>query len=352
MFESTRREYGGLLFILLLVLQQLSCMVSTQRHARAQTDVPDAFSQNERLGRAVNIIGYDPLWRSRDRARMQNEHFKLIKEAGFNSVRINLHPFRHMEREEPYTLRETWFETLGWAVEQALANGLMVILDLHEHNAMGRDPKGNRGRFLAFWRQIAERYRDAPGSVLFEILNEPNQELTPELWNEYFAEALAIIREHNQVRIVVIGPGYWNSIDALERLELPQDDRKIIATVHYYQPMQFTHQGATWVSGMKDVSGVEWRATDEEKQAIRNDFAKVQSWSKENNRPILLGEFGAYDKADMPSRVRYMSFVARQAERMGWSWAYWQFDHDFILYDIPKGEWVEPIRNALIPPAE
>ncbi len=53
----------------------------------------------------------------------------------------------------------------------------------------------------------------------------------------------------------------------------------------------------------------------------------------------------------MDSRVRYTSFVARQAERLGWSWGYWQFDSDFIVYDINQGRWVEPIRDALIPPA-
>ncbi len=52
----------------------------------------------------------------------------------------------------------------------------------------------------------------------------------------------------------------------------------------------------------------------------------------------------------MPSRVRYVGFVAREAEKRGWSWAYWQFDSDFILYDIPAGKWIEPIRDPLIPP--
>ena len=69
-----------------------------------------------------------------------------------------------------------------------------------------------------------------------------------------------------------------------------------------------------------------------------------------DRRPIYLGEFGAYDKAEMPSRVRYVGFVAREAEKRGWSWAYWQFDSDFILYDIPAGKWIQPIRGALIPP--
>jgi len=75
----------------------------------------------------------------------------------------------------------------------------------------------------------------------------------------------------------------------------------------------------------------------------------VQAWAKEHNRPIYLGEFGAYDKADMGSRARYTHAVAREAESLGWSWGYWQFDSDFIVFDINNDCWVEPIRDALIP---
>ena len=89
--------------------------------------------------------------------------------------------------------------------------------------------------------------------------------------------------------------------------------------------------------------------TDADRKRVRDDFAKVATWAKTHNRPTFLGEFGAYDKAPMESRVRYTDAVARAAESLGWSWAYWQFDSDFILYDIPARHWVEPIRAALIP---
>jgi endoglucanase len=42
-------------------------------------------------------------------------------------------------------------------------------------------------------------------------------------------------------------------------------------------------------------------------------------------------------------------YQTRQAESLGWSWGYWQFDSDFIVYDIDRDGWVEPIRAALIP---
>ena len=204
----------------------------------------DAFEVNKRLWRGVNIIGYDPLWKSHEKGRFKEQHFRLIKEAGFNHVRINLHPWRDGKVDALHQLAADWLETLDWAVRQALDNELLVILDLHEFQAMGLDPQGNRERFLATWRQLAEHCREASADVLFEILNEPNKTLTPELWNEYLGESLKLIRATNPTRTVVVGPAFWNSIDYLEKLSLPTDDRNLIATVHYYKPMAFTHQGA------------------------------------------------------------------------------------------------------------
>ena len=113
--------------------------------------------------------------------------------------------------------------------------------------------------------------------------------------------------------------------------------------------MEFTHQGAPWTKEYKDHLGVQWLGTDQERRRIDLDFAKAQQWAIAHDRPVLLGEFGAYDKGEMDSRARYTASVARAAERLGWSWAYWQFDSDFVLYDIGKDAWVEPIQKALIP---
>jgi endoglucanase len=306
----------------------------------------DPFVQNQKLGRGVNIIGYDPLWRSRDQARFKTGYFRMIKDAGFNNVRINLSPFRRMNQGNDGALPASWWETLDWAVTNALQSGLMPILDLHEFTVMGNDPEANKPKFLAFWRQVSDRFRDAPDTVLFEILNEPNKKLTPELWNQYAQEALAIIRKTNPTRTVIVGPAGWNGIGQLAELKLPEDDRNIIVTVHYYSPMDFTHQGASW-AGRKDKFGVEWQGTDAEKAAVEKDFAKAQTWAKEHSRPLFLGEFGVYDKAPMESRVRYLTFVVGTAQKLGWSWAYWQFDSDFVLYDVKNDKWIEPVRDAL-----
>jgi endoglucanase len=238
----------------------VSIITLTATLVHAQPKVADAFEQNKKLGRGVNIIGYDPIWRSKEQGRFQEKHFRLLKEAGFNSVRINLHGFRQMNVTNGWALRDSWFDVLDWAMKHAQAQGLFVILDLHEFNALGNDPEGNKEKFLAFWRQISARYRDAPASVVFEILNEPSQKLTPTLWNGYLREALAIIRGKNPTRTVIVGPAFWNSVDHLPELELPDSDRNLIVTVHYYKPMEFTHQGASWTN-QRDKLGVDWLGT-------------------------------------------------------------------------------------------
>jgi endoglucanase len=85
---------------------------------------------------------------------------------------------------------------------------------------MGKDPLGNREKLLAFWRQIGERYSNRPNEVLFELLNEPNGELTPVLWNKLYTEALGTVRKKNPERTVIVGPACWNSIRCLDKLEL------------------------------------------------------------------------------------------------------------------------------------
>jgi endoglucanase len=303
----------------------------------------------QHLGRGLNILGYDPIWRSRAKARIRARHFQLIRSAGFNHVRINLHPFQHMGAAPGYEIQPAWLETLDWVLEQCQKNGLLAILDLHEFIALAEDPLGLKPKFLAVWQQLAIRYQAVDENVLFEILNEPNTRLTPDLWNEYLREPLAVIRAIHPNRMLIIGPAFWNGIDFLCKLELPREDPHLIVTVHYYHPMDFTHQGAHWSAEHRDRSGISWQGTDDEMTRLRRDFDGVQAWAREHNTPIYLGEFGAYERADMPSRERYTSAVSREAERLGWSWGYWQFDSDFIVYDIERDGWVEPILHALIP---
>ena len=159
-------------------------------------------------------------------------------------------------------------------MKNARKQSLHVSLDLHEYNSMGQDPSANKEKFLTAWRQISARYQDAPESILFEILNEPSGELNPALWNEYLAAALVIIREKNPTRIVIVGPAFHNSIAHLSELQVPEKDRNIIVTVHYYIPEDFTHQGAVWAEPKREL-GVAWLGTKQEREVLDRDFDKA-----------------------------------------------------------------------------
>ena len=63
----------------------------------------DPFEQVKQMGRGVNIIGYDPLWNDFAKARFQARHFQLIHDGGFQTVRVNLQVFGHMDKPTDWT---------------------------------------------------------------------------------------------------------------------------------------------------------------------------------------------------------------------------------------------------------
>jgi endoglucanase len=280
---------------------------------------------------------------------LREEYFQLIAEAGFDSVRIPIRWSAHAALTEPYTIEPAFFERVDWAVDHALSRGLLVVINVHHYEEIVQNPAQHTDRLLALWQQIAEHYQEYPAELLFEVLNEPHENLTSKMWNELLKEAIDTIRETNPNRTIVVGPADWNAISALDRLELPAEDRRLIVTVHYYQPFRFTHQGAEWVSGSEAWLGTTWQGTSSEEKAVARDLDQAARWAEANNRPIYVGEFGAYSKADMESRALWTGYVARQAEERGMSWAYWEFCAGFGVYDRSKREWNEQILEALIP---
>ena len=317
--------------------------------ASAATPADEPLSPAEQvrqMGRGVNIVGYDPLWEDASKARFKARHFKIIKDGGFNNVRVNLYGFKQVD--ELGVVNPKWFETLDALVAAALEQDLHVILDEHDYELCSKDAAGCRTKLMAFWTQVAEHFKGASNKVMFEILNEPSRAVDAS-WNKLHAEALGIIRKTNPSRNVLIGPAFWNNISWLDKLELPTNDRHIIVEIHYYEPHEFTHQGASWAPEYTKLSGIRW-GTDADLAKIEKDFDKADAWAKKHDRPLYLGEFGAYDKAPQEDRVKYTAAVARAAEKRGWAFGYWQFDSNFIVYDIDKDEWNKPIHEALVPP--
>lgn len=324
------------------------CSVTFAAEGTADGDRAERF--NRELGRGINFGNVLEAPKEGEWGlTLKEEYFDKVKQAGFDSVRIPIRWSAHAERNEPYTVDPEFFRRVDWAVEQGLSRGLVVVINDHHNEDVYSDPAAEKPRFLALWKQISERYKDRPERLYFEILNEPHGKLDAATWNDLFGEALKIVRRTNPRRMVIVGPAMWNNPSQLPNLKLSEDDRNLIVTFHYYSPFEFTHQGASWAQGSDKWLGRTWTGTEKEQQAVRNDFDKVAQWAKQHNRPIYLGEFGAYSKADLDSRVRWTQFIREAAEQRHFSWAYWEFGSGFGAYDPASGTWRTPLLTALIP---
>lgn len=309
-----------------------------------------AVEQNRRLGRGINLGNALEAPQEGDWGIVLEEsYFEAIQRAGFDSVRIPIRWSNHALRTAPYTIEPAFFDRVDWAIRQAVSRGLQTVINFHHFEELYENPEAERARFLDLWKQVAERYRNLPGSVVFEILNEPHGNLDAERWNTLLVEALGVIRASNPDRIVIVGPASWNNFRALETLRLPEDDRRLIVTFHYYDPFPFTHQGAEWVENSDRWLGTSWNGSNTERAEVTSAFDQVAKWAAEHHRPISLGEFGAYSKADLASRARWTAFIARQAERRGFSWAYWEFGSGFGVFDPQQGRWRPELLRALVP---
>lgn len=305
-----------------------------------------AFDVVQKLGRGINILGYDGIWDGGVDAPFRLDDLGLIRDAGFRHVRINLFAFKHMDassRIDPVVL-----DALDTVIEQAILNDLVPIIDEHDVDSCQESPERCAPKLRAFWREISARYAGKYPQAIFEVLNEPGGNMKRDQWNTLALGILEIIRASNPDRPVIVAALNSDDPQSLQPLELPADDRNIILTVHYYKPFTFTHQGAPWSRETSKLRNVPW-GDNADRDAIDRDFAAINRWAAAKGRPVYLGEFGVYEKAGMAYRAAYASFVARSAERLGWAWAYWQFDHDFALFDTDRANWIAPLLQALVP---
>lgn len=286
---------------------------------------------------------------------LESWNFKVIKEAGFDSIRLPVRWTRERASgSPPYTIgRDFLTDRLQWAVDMAIQNNLAVVINMHHYEELYTDPYAEKERFLAIWKQVAEHFRDYPNDKLvFELMNEPHGELNAEIWNEFLMDAWKMVRESNPDRYIMIGPAEWGGLSGMNKLILPEDD-KLIFTIHYYEPFKFTHQGAEW-SGMGDKCGVRWLGTEQEKQFISGRLNEVAEWAKKrNNIPVYVGEFGVYKRCAFPEdQVRWVDYVTRESEKRNFSWAYWEFNAGFGAHGPNKPDGWNYLLNGLMPDSQ
>jgi len=101
-----------------------------------------------------------------------------------------------------------------------------------------------------------------------------------------------------------------------------------------------------------DASGNCQRLIETGLEALEGRFDQAQQWGETNNRPINVGEFGAYGangRASLSERVEWTAAVRQAAAERDMSMSYWEFGAGFGVYDRSARAWVAPLLNALDP---
>ena len=310
---------------------------------------------------------------------LRERHFEMAAAAGLDHVRLPVRFSAHAESAAPFRIHDGFLARVDWAIQQALAHRLSIIVDLHHYEELMKEPDRHTERFLGIWSQIALRYKDQPASVAFELLNEPSDKLGYDKLNPLVARAIEIVRTSNPTRLILVDGYFWANAEHLDELTLPEDPN-VVPTFHMYQPILFTHQGADWMGPEYQTRGIvfpgppaapitpvaaveqtpwakDWfdgyRSLPLEQNpsgpsTVFLHFKKAEEYVKKTRKRMYLGEFGAIDNADEKSRENYLRLVREETERHGFGWAYWDDGGKNKAMIVETGKWVPVIESALL----
>ena len=256
--------------------------------------------------------------------------FVDLKSLGFDVVRLPFAARMVDDVIEPYFLGYL-DQIVDWAEEV----GLYIVLDNHK---FGLDKDNAEAYLVNMWPQIAERFKDHSPLVMYEILNEPG--IANGRWGGIQQAAIDAIRAVDTKHTIVVTGGEFHSYNMRS---LPEyTDNNLIYTFHNYGPMEFTHQGASWLGpALKELSAVPWpydasRIPSPIPSRLENyhnsgTLAKLQStfkgavnFAEDRNVPVWCGEFGVYRKASLSEdRIRWLVAGQTYMEENNIAWSLW-----------------------------
>ena len=298
----------------------------------------------------------------------------LMAQMGFDNVRLSIDAWP-LERSFFGRDETDFIGRLDHAVDQMIAKGMAVQIDIHpESDYKKRVSSSSDGveRFVMLWRKLAGHYADRnPDLVFFEIMNEP-EERDPLRWAGVQARAAAAIREAAPKNtIIATGPNWSGIADLLTQQPLP--DGNVIYNFHFYEPHEFTHQGASWGSpywiythdipypptedsmqkSLAEVPDTANRYAFEhywldhwDAHRIRLQVDAAAAWGKQHNVPLICNEFGVYRRVTPEaSRMQWIHDVRSAFEADGIGWTMWDYRGGFGVV------WKQDGQPAKVDPA-
>jgi endoglucanase len=197
--------------------------------------------------------------------------------------------------------------------------------------------------------------------------------------NPIYARVIDEIRKTNPRRTIMVAPGRWDNVDELKNLVLPDTEENVIVTIHCYEPFYFTHQGASWAGPDVQVQGIQFPGppttplVPDPNLKLRENVRKwitnyntlptgknpgsplaftarlklARQWADYYGRPVYVGEYGAYTRADAKSRANFYKAFRQVLAENKLGWAIWDWNAGFRYWDPQKQEPLPGMREAL-----
>jgi uncharacterized lipoprotein YddW (UPF0748 family) len=204
--------------------------------------------------------------------------------------------------------------------------------------------------WVAMWAYTAERYRDNPIVVGYDLMVEPNSNEVgshalydaldiwdPEEfyaqysgtlydWNQLYPRITAAIRQVDTETPILIGGNGYSSLDWLPYME-PTGDPRTVYTVHQYEPFKYTHQDA----GVQECTypgtcDVDWDDEPEpfDRAWLEGRLSIIDTYTSTYGVPVAVNEFGAVRWT--PNVHTFMDDQMDLFEQRGMNYALWVWD--------------------------
>lgn len=289
-----------------------------------------------------------------------------IKNAGFNVLRIPTTWDWSTGDAPDYKISDEWLARVKEVVDYGMANDMYVILNIHHetwHYPTEDNYEAASDRLKKVWTQIGNYFENYDEHLIFEGLNEPRvigsdeewaggSDATREVVNNLDADFVSTIRSlggNNKLRHLMI-PGYAASSSevALKALKIPENDDKLIVSVHAYIPYNFalsdSKQANKWIACKGGFT------TD-----IDNLADLLKTLFTDKGQAVIIGEFGARSKDNEKYRAEWAKYYVTKMNTIGVPCVWWDngaftgSGELFGLFDRRTLEWRFPlVKDALI----
>ncbi len=192
-------------------------------------------------------------------------------------------------------------------------------------------------KYRSYWTQIARYFAGKNERVIFEALNEEtafdNEGSAQKAFatltrvNQLFVDTVRSTGGNNEKRLLIV-TGYTTDITKTcgDLYTLPKDalPHRLFISVHYYTPWQFVGmtEDASW-GKMAPTWG-----SDGDVAELNRLFDLMAQFCTKHDIPAFIGEFGASEKKESPSRIRWMSAVMGAAMSRKMVPVLWETGHE------------------------